>query len=129
MYGSYSVTGRLQQSKPNPIRRQRQFRHASVHKATVAGKIFGVAYWHAQYGQTLQGGGEPLEGVFIQHLVCPQKMLPRHWKDKELSSVVTIFTEDWFMGLQHPPNRFCPATRTAYGLNDNNQTSISTDNP
>ena len=90
-------------------------------------------YWELHIGmlnagETLQGGGEPLEGVFIQHLVCPQKILPRHWKDKELSSVVTIFTEDWFMGMQHLPNRFCPATRTAYGLNDNNQISISTDN-
>ena len=55
----------------------------------VAGKILGVAYWHAQCGETLQGGGEPLEGVFIQQLVSPQKMLQRHWKDKELSSVVT----------------------------------------
>ena len=67
------MTGRLQQSKPKPIRRQRQFWNASVHKATVAGKILGVAYLHAQCGETLQGGGEPLEGVFIQHLVCPRK--------------------------------------------------------
>ena len=57
-------------------------------------------------------------------------MLPRHWKDKEFSSsVVIIFTEDWFMGLQHLRNRFCPATRTADGFNDNNKTSTSTDNP
>ena len=65
------MTGRLPQSKPNPIRRQ--FWNTNVHKATVAGKILGVAYWHAQFGETLQGGGEPLEGVLIQHLVCPRK--------------------------------------------------------
>ena len=94
------------------------------------GKDTGIAYWPAQCGETLQEGGEPLEGVFIQHLVCPQKILPRHWKDKEFSSsVVPIFTEDWFMGLQHLRTRFCPATRTADGFNDNNQTSISTYNP
>ena len=83
IYGSTGVT--------NPhINAQGQFRNASAHNATVAKKkILGVRHWHIQWWNAWQGGREPLEGVFIHHACSlPQNILPRFWKDKELSSSV-----------------------------------------